>query len=412
VSAAVLDQQGDGHSVVHIAGRHPARVRRELLALADLHALVRHLNTSDEVSQLWCTVRWSDAHPIADVDRAWLPVEVGPRPAAVVSPSLNRRLRSSMAHATGAQLLEAIVLYSRSLGVSIAGSPGQTAEALLRGILARREALEPLAAVDTLPAVVEPVLSWIRPLLPDEAAQPWFLAIDRRGAYLHSMALTDLGIGEPVQLDNPDWPEFIWTAGYYLTRLAPWREVILPDPIRCNRQGDEFWLTMPALRLAVALGMVLEVRSAWVWPRKSRVLLPIAERITRARRDIDAGASLPAAIATALLKRAYVELVGRLRMDAHRGTALYRPDWHAAIVADSRARVFRGALELANVDRAPAACAIDCWYVLAPTPEMPPGLDPKHWRFKSDPVPASAIGVDDWPQSVGELQSRVLEASR
>jgi hypothetical protein len=410
MSTAVLDEHPALGQLVHIDGKRPARVRRELRRLVDLHDLVRYLFASEEVTQLWCTVRWSDAHPIADVDRAWLPVDAGAaRAAAVVSPSLNRRLRASMEHASGDELLAAIALYSRALGVTIAGSPGQTAETLLRGILARRGAFQPLREPDALPIVSEPVLSWIRPLLPDEATMPWVLAIDRRGAYLHSMALCDLGVGEPVLLEDPDWHELIWTPGYYLATLAPWPELVLPDPVRCNRPGDVHWLTMPTLRLAAALGLVLEVSSAWCWPRRSRVLLPIAERIANARQQLNP-AELPAAIALALLKRTYVELVGRLRMDAHRGTPLFRPDWHAAIVADSRARVFRGGLELAHADLVPAACAIDCWYVLAPTPELPPGLDPNWWRL-SAAVPAPQIGLDVFDGArVAELQSRVAAA--
>jgi hypothetical protein len=412
MSAAVLDHHPHAGQLVHVRGRRPARVRRELRQLADVSDLLRYLFASDDVSQLWLTPRWTDAHPLADVDRAWLPVDAGRGPAAIVTPALNRRLREATREASGAELLEALEVYARALGAGLAGSPGQTAEMLLRGVLARRRALEPLRELPALPIVTEPVLSWIRPLLPDEAELPWLLAIDRRGAYLHSMALCDLGIGEPVLLERPDWRELLWTPGYYLAKLAPWRELILPDPVRCARVGEQIWLTMPALRLAAALGLVLEVECAWVWRRRSRVLKSIAERIARARGELEATEGRAAAIARSLLKRTYTELVGRLRMEAHRGTPLYRPDWHAAIVADARARVFRGGLELARCELAPAACAIDCWYVLAATPELPPALEAQHWRL-SAAVPTARVDLavfDD--ASVVELQSRIREATR
>jgi hypothetical protein len=128
-----------------------------------------------------------------------------------------------------------------------------------------------------------------------------------------------------------------------------------------------------------------------VWPRKSRVLKPVAEKIIAARKTFASSAPELVRYADPLLKRAYTELVGRLRWHKHRGGPLYRPDWHAHIVADSRSRAWWWALNYQQqTDCAPVAVAVDCWYVLADRAELPPGFDPRYWRLDKT-VPLEAV---------------------
>lgn len=418
MTIAVIDTRG-AEQVIHIASRRaPARFQRAIAALADLVDVGAHLHASDAVTQLWLTPRWQAARTIADLEHAWTPARfAGSTPSAIVAPALNRRLAVQLELVDGGALLAALELLRDSLGVSLEGTPGQTAEMLLRGALAKRGAFEPLRAPETLPLVNEPTLSWIRSLDLDEQTRPWVLAIDRRAAYLHSMALCDVGLGEPRHAETLDWRAYVWRPGYYHARIGAWHEVNMPDPIRLGRAGDWHWLTAPTLRLGEQLGLVLEVDEAWVWPRRSRVLVPLARRIQQARFAFSAHAPHLVPIGDPLLKRMYTEVIGRLRADFHRGTPLYRPDWYAHIVADARCRIWRAAYTMLREDAiAPAACNLDCWYVLSELPELPPAFRKsplaEWWRLDAA-APVERVGLEVFDgQRVSVLSARVRKAGR
>lgn len=412
MTVAVLDTYRDDGQVAYIAGRPaPARFARRVGDLADLQELGALLHRLDGVTQLWLTPRFSSSRAIVGLEKAWTPCRfAGNATSAIVAPALNRRLAAQLGDVRGGALLDAIQLVNASLGVTYEGSPGMTAEMLLRGILARRREFEPPSVPDELPRVLEPVLSWIRPLAADELEKPWVIAVDRRAAYLHAMTLCDVGLGEPQHVDRPAWRELVWTPGYYHARLHPWPELILPDPLRSGREGDVFWLTAPALRLAEQLGMVADVDEAWTWPKRSRALASLGRRIFKARERVAREAPELVPIADPLLKRSYTELVGRFRMEAHKGTPLYRPDWHAHIVADARVRIWRGAYFAA--DTPPAACNLDCWYILADAPILPPAYASSPWWRLIAAAPAADVGLDVFDgRSVGELAKRVRAAA-
>lgn len=394
MSVAVIDAHPSGASVVYRAGHtSAARLGRSIGSVADLVEVGQHLHASDGTTQLWLTPRYSSGRAIADLTHAWTPARwAADWPAAIVAPALNRRLGPFLALVDGAALLGTLELISAKLRVGVQGAPAYTAELLLRASLARLGAEQPALEQLELPAVTEPELSWIRPLDADEQRRPWLLAIDRRGAYLQSMVLCDVGIGSPEHVERPDWRSSLWTPGLFHARIRPWREVYLPDPLRLGRTGSLHWLTMPALRLGAALGLVEDVDEAWFWPRRSRALRPVAQRIISARRAIADEAPELSPWADPLLKRAYTELVGRLRWQGHRGTLLYRPDWHAHIVADARSRVWRDAWAFAHGSsgEAPAAVATDAWYVFAERPELPEAFDPRYWRLDKA-VPAAEV---------------------
>lgn len=383
MTAAVVDTHAAAGQVVYIAGRgRPARFHSSPRSLADLAAIGAALHASDGVTQLWLTPRFSVGRELVDVARAWTPMHWQGEPAAVVVPALDRRLSELLADVEGKSLFDMLEALRLTLHVGTESTPGRTAAALLRGALGSRSAYVPLRLPSPLPWVTEPVLNWIRPLERDELERAtWILAVDRIGAYLHSMLLTDVGLGEPeVRAPVPDWRELVWTPGYYHARLEPETATYLPDPLHSGAAGEWTWVTTPTLRLGTLLDRVLEVDRMVIWPRKSRVLAPIAKRIIAARN------ALPDAlrpIGEPLLKRMYKELVGRLRADFHRGTPLYRPDWYSLIVADARCRIWTAAYEMSNRTRwRPAAVNIDCWYVPWPRVELPPGFDPKHWHLK------------------------------
>jgi len=418
MTAAVLDELAGGAQLAHIEGRRaPARFARSIASVADLEHVGARLHASDGVSQLWLTPRFSRARSIAGLERAWTPARFGgAAPAAIVAPGLNRRLRA-LDSISGDALLATLELLRATLGVGIDGTPGQTAEMLLRGLLARRGEFKPLQSPEALPSVSEAVLNWIRPLDADEQACEWLLAIDRRAAYLQSMSLLDVGLGDPQCVARPTWRELLWTPGYYHAHLRPWRENYMPEPLGqgAGVGGDNQtlrWLTAPSLRLAAQLGRVLDVDEAWTWQRKSRALAPLARRIFRARATFAAAAPSLVPYGDPLLKRAYTELVGRFRMEAHRGTPLYRPDWYSHVVGDARSRVWVGAYAFRTISgRAPAACNLDCWYVLADEPSLPaPFCESKWWRLEAA-VPVSDVGLDVFDgRSVAELSKRVRRA--
>lgn len=396
----------------------PARFGMAIASLGDLVDLGARLHSSDGVTQLWLTPRYSRDRAIAGLERAWTPSKfAGGAPSAIVTPGLNRRLAVQLADVEGIALLQTLSALRATLGVGIEGTPGQTAEMLLRGSLARKGEFAPLTLPEVLPAVSEPVLNWIRGLDPDEQACTWVLAIDRRSAYLQSMSLVDVGLGDPEHVGRlDDWRALVWTPGYYHAQLNPWPEVLMPDPLgRGLAVGDgERWLTTPSLRLAAQLGLVADVDEAWVWRRKSRALASIARRIFKARATFAAAAPSLVPVADPLLKRAYTELVGRLRMEAHRGTPLYRPDWHATVVADARSRVWLGAYAFLKISsKSPAAINLDCWYVLHDQPRLPEPWNQSLWWRMDAAVPLADVGADVFEgRSVGELSKRIGRAKR
>lgn len=412
MSVAVLDTYANDGQVAYIAGRPaPARFARRVASVADLVELGALLHRLDGVTQLWLTPRFSDARAIAGLEKAWTACHfAGSATSAIVAPALNRRLAAQLGEVRGGELLDALELVNASLGVQFEGTPGITAEMLLKGTLAKRGELQALQSHDELPDVLEPVLSWIRPLDADELRKPWVLAVDRRSAYLHAMTLCDVGIGEPVHVERPAWRELVWTPGYYHARLHRWPELVLPDPVRSGREGDVFWLTAPALRLGEQLGMIADVDEAWTWPKRSRALASLGRRIFKARERVAREAPHLIPIADPLLKRSYTELVGRFRMQAHKGTPLYRPDWYAHIVADARVRIWRGAYFASDVP--PAACNLDCWYILADAPILPASYASSQWWRLIAAAPADQVGLDVFDgASVGELAKRVRRAA-
>jgi hypothetical protein len=383
VSVAVVDLLPAAGQVVFIPGHaRPARFRASPRSLEDLTAIGATLHQSDGVTQLWLTPRWCAGRELEGVSRAWTPQTWQGDNAAVVAPSRDRRLGTLLSSVDGRTLFDLLQALSSSLSVAPESTPGRTAEMLLRAALGRRGEFAPLRLPSPTPWVTEPVLNWIRPLQPDERELgTWVLAVDRIGAYLHSMLLADVGLGEPeLKARCPDWREFVWTPGYYHARLEPEEAGYLPDPLSSGPAAEWHWITTPTLRLGALLERVLEVDRMVVWPRKSRALAPVAKRIIAAR------GALPESlrpIGEPLLKRMYKELVGRLRADFHRGTPLYRPDWYSLIVADARTRIWRAGFEMAAATRwRPAAVNIDCWYVCWPRVELPPGFDPRHWKLK------------------------------
>ena len=381
---AVLDTHSLGQ-VAYIAGRpKPARFAQNVGSVADLRAIAGKLHASDGVTQLWLTPRFQRARQIAGLEHAWTSGGwAGDWPSAIVAPDLNRRLRLVLGEVSGAELLGTLELLSQTLGLGVQGGPAFTAELLLRGVLGRRGEAVPLDDMTADACTPEPELQWVRPLDADEHDRPLLLAIDRRGAYLLSMRLCDLGLGEPQSLEVLEWQRYVWTPGYYHARLKRWPHLYVPDPLAIDAPAEDWhWLTTPTLRLAETCGLVLEVDRALVWPRKSRVLKPVADKIIAARQTFARTAPELVKFADPLLKRAYTELVGRLRWHKHRGGPLFRPDWHAQIVADARARVWAAGAHYAHeTGRAPVAAVVDCWYVLADTAELPPGFDPRFWRL-------------------------------
>lgn len=378
---AVLDTP----QVAHIAGRpRPARFTQNVGSLADLLEIGRRLHASDGVTQLWITPRFQRSRAIAGLEHAWTGgAWAGDWPSAIVAPELNRRLRPLLADVSGGELLGTLELLSSTLGIGVQGAPAFTAELLLRGVLGRRGEAIVLDELTAAACTPEPELQWVRPLDPDERELPYLLAIDRRGSYLQSMVLCDVGMGLPDQWEGFEPGRHVWTPGYYHARLKPWPHVYLPSPLGLDAAvADWHWVTMPTLRQLEACGLVLEVDRAMVWTHKSRVLKPVAEKIIAARQTFVREAPTLVRYGDPLLKRAYTELVGRLRWGKHRGGPLFRPDWHAHIVADARARIWASAAHYVyETGRAPAGAAVDCWYVPSDREELPPGFDPRYWRL-------------------------------
>lgn len=173
-------------------------------------------------------------------------------------------------------------------------------------------------------------------------------------------------------------------AGWWYVELGPWNESRLPNPAGYGDPGPR-WVTTPTLALLEDLHEAGDGPAVDFTVIKSRVstgsgrelLKPWAARM----RDAYDGAALLADPGDRDRVRRAVKDAGRaaLGMLAASGSWLYRPDWWAAVVAQSRCNMFRAMANAAETgNRWPVEVKVDgVWYAKVaddPIADAPPGF--------------------------------------
>lgn len=269
--------------------------------------------------------------------------------------------------------LAALELWHRLIGAPYYGTPGWAGTEALRQLAdagrGKRPTFKPAADL------VGPADAYELPFLADHFKGPLPRgmrhagAFDMRMAYLSSALVVRLAVWSlkptgKVDAYDPD------RAGWWLVRLSPWQDKRIPDPAGYG-DGDTRWVTGPTLSLIdplVAEGIHggYEILDSWTAPiiqaSNGRPLKAWAERI---RDGLYADLPGPAGAAVKVaLKQSYSKTVGSLN---NLSAPIYRPDWHFAVIAQSRANLWRRMWGIGrNLDRWPLWIETDnVWYPLA-----------------------------------------------
>ena len=296
----------------------------------------------------------------------------------------------------GAALADRIELVRDLLGQPYLMSPGATGTALLaltqstasKGRL--REPIEqPPPALAKRCNLAEPEWNWRRAVSTEEASRATrAVRYDVNAQYLAAAALTELGLGDPEHVTDPDRLAGALTTkalppGYWLVDRVPGPHPELPDLLDADQGADgQLWVTTPSLRAVLEAGYTLDApREAWVWPDQTRWLQRWAEGLrdardflTDARGGVDPDGNLAAAAqAVKFTYAAGVGMLGSLRFrgpspDKPRGSWDFRPDARHHVIATAKAnlwrKVLRTALDPAD-GRVPVAITRDAVVYLA-----------------------------------------------
>lgn len=230
------------------------------------------------------------------------------------------------------------------------------------------------------------VLSFINP-----AAAPVLGEVvteaDVNAQYLAAARSSDLGDGEPVELDQvpaADLSELLRHPGYVQLATAP-DLTKLPVTARLPfaSLADGWWLPAPAARyLTKDHGVTLDVARALTWPkgqygrRMDRWCALFADgRATLAQ---NATAGQPgAALALKVLKSCYATFLGGMtRSKQHNDKGTLRPDWHDTYVSQAGVNALRAvdkALK-ANSELRLLGAMKDSFWLLGNEPVQPDGM--------------------------------------
>lgn len=219
---------------------------------------------------------------------------------------------------------------------------------------------------------------------------------DQRSAYLASAIKLEFGYGEPTRVGNPNparLDDQDTDFGLWRVTTPPGKEIDGLDerfarlralPVEFMDWDEErtFWTTTrgvkhlmsPTDQGGAGLSSVeLAPDAAWLWPNQYRMLRhwadPIRKQILDAEREGRDDRVL-------MLKAMYKAFLGRMNSDTWSGLQRHwrQPVWHAAIMADTRARALAFAVRIAqNHGLYPVAADVDAWTYWLP-PEVDPGV--------------------------------------
>jgi hypothetical protein len=247
--------------------------------------------------------------------------------------------------------------YARLTGVPYGRSAAYSGHDLVMRLdVRRKKVLDGPAAPPPAHPSVSGIVSHQRRPGPGEEGHAFLHSYDATAAWLAAAKGTELGIGEAVHLDRPEFDPRL--PGLWRVRPPAWDTWRVPDPLKARRplKDGTVWAYTPLLAFeSDVLGAAIQPLEAWVWPEHTRYLDLWAQQMDAARLalagpppgwrpgDPDAAAVLAA------VKDTYsgaVALFGspQLAADPAKGKPahrLYRPDWAHMIVNTAAARLYR-----------------------------------------------------------------------
>jgi hypothetical protein len=182
-------------------------------------------------------------------------------------------------------------------------------------------------------------------------------------------------------------------AGWWKVELGPWNDDRIPAPAGPGEDAVR-WVTTPTLALLTELEsrgelayQTFEVIDSWTAPGR-RILRPWAETLERAYQDARAlaeiqgdpfGKDQDADAVRAAVKGAYREALGLMNRP---GSAVYRPDWHYAVIAQARSNLWRRMWAVGQAEGVwPLEVKTDCvWY----PGDKPAGIPVRNGKGLSD----------------------------
>jgi len=317
-------------------------------------------------------------------------------------------------------LLAALTAYAAAVGAPYVRSPGKTGTDLLvalgrRG--GRRDAVTEWPAPARETTTVRDTV-WMRTLAPAERGRAYLHSYDKNAAWLGACANVELGLGDLEERTaggdpgggggvpfDPKLP------GYWCARVAG---------------AAEAWYCTPTIVRALERGQAVAISQAHVWTRHSRALASWYARLRDARVALYADTTPAGRLALDVFKLTYAVTISSMAGQWHRrDSALYRPDWRHAILAQGAANLSRAIERMDAADCTPVAVNIDCVYIVSDEPDAvaacPPtitlGTGLGHFKVHDAGVPLApllpAFGLrDEGRATLGVGMKRLLALIR
>jgi len=319
-------------------------------------------------------------------------------------------------------LLAALTSYAAAVDAPYVRSPGKTGTDLLvaLGQRARGGQRDP---VTDWPAPARETTTvrdtvWMRTLAPAERGRAYLHSYDKNAAWLGACANVELGLGDLEERTasgdvgagggvpfDPKLP------GYWCARVAG---------------AAEQWYCTPTIVRALERNQAVAISQAHVWTRHGRALATWYERLRDARAALYADATPAGRLALDVFKLTYAVTISSLAGQWHKpDSALYRPDWRHAILAQGAANLSRAIARMDVAGCTPVAVNIDCVYIVSDEPDAvaacPPtitlGTGLGHFKVHDAGVPLApllpAFGLrDDARTTLGVGMKRLLALIR
>jgi len=320
-------------------------------------------------------------------------------------------------------LLAALTSYAAAVGAPYVRSPGKTGTDLLVA-LGRRARGGQRDPVTDWPAPARETTTvrdtvWMRTLAPAERGRAYLHSYDKNAAWLGACANVELGLGdleERTAAGDPGGVPFDpKLPGYWCARVAG---------------AAEAWYCTPTLVRAVERGQAVAISHAHVWTRHSRALASWYARLRDARAALYADTTPAGRLALDVFKLTYAVTISSMAGQWHRrDSALYRPDWRHAILAQGAANLSRALARMDAAGCTPVAVNIDCVYIVSDEPDAVKACPPTitlgsglgHFKVHDAGVPLApllpAFGLRDdgratTPLTMGVGMKRLLALIR
>lgn len=263
--------------------------------------------------------------------------------------SRDHRWPASMDETISAQEWAGVVQFAEdTLDMPLRFSPGSVGLRYVRRGLSP-EILADKAAGDELRAVQAIAANWAEPTIPNK--QKFWHVYDRNAAYLASMQSVPLGIGESLYFTDGRRPGKVGARqhAYLVTKEDRETASKFPNVIR-----SEGWYDGAMIRSVADQVPDFDPQSWQYWPDSRPLLRGFADALWALR---VAATARNSRLLLDLAKRIYTETYGNLNSQRIGAVTLYRPHWHAAILAESTRRVMADVARWRDVGA--FACSID-----------------------------------------------------